>query len=188
MVDYPRRARLEGLGRASVFDGDPAGLWLDRVKDSADQSIVERVHVIHVEAFEWNCQQHITPRFRAERLRTVWAPVEQQLLALEEENRKLRRQLAARSVEIYKTKHMENRVWMVEIADGDFCEKRVPIAGPGAGEVLVEVAASGVSVLDTKIRAGKAAHAQQPLPAVLGLEMAGTVVEVGPAGGVPPGR
>jgi NADPH:quinone reductase-like Zn-dependent oxidoreductase len=36
-----------------------------------------------------------------------------------------------------------------------------------------------VNPLDTKIRAGKAAHAKQPLPAVLGLDMAGVVEEVG---------
>ena len=44
----------------------------------------------------------------------------------------------------------------------------------------VRVHASGVNPLDTKIRAGKAAHAEQPLPAVLGLDMAGVVEEVGP--------
>jgi NADPH:quinone reductase-like Zn-dependent oxidoreductase len=45
--------------------------------------------------------------------------------------------------------------------------------------VLVRVVASGVNPLDTKIRAGQAAHARQPLPAVLGLDMAGTVEAVG---------
>ena len=51
---------------------------------------------------------------------------------------------------------------------------------PGFGQVLVRVHASGVNPLDTKIRAGKAAHAKQPLPAVLGLDMAGVVEELGP--------
>ena len=46
--------------------------------------------------------------------------------------------------------------------------------------MLVRIHASGVNPLDTKIRAGKAEHAKQPLPAVLGLDMAGTVEEVGP--------
>ncbi|HEX2916905.1 MAG TPA: zinc-dependent alcohol dehydrogenase family protein [Edaphobacter sp.] len=50
-----------------------------------------------------------------------------------------------------------------------------------ANQVLVRVLASGVNPLDTKIRAGKAAHARQPLPAVLGLDMAGIVEEVGAA-------
>lgn len=44
----------------------------------------------------------------------------------------------------------------------------------------MRIHASGVNPLDTKIRAGKAAHAKQPLPAVLGLDMAGTVEEIGP--------
>jgi NADPH:quinone reductase-like Zn-dependent oxidoreductase len=78
-------------------------------------------------------------------------------------------------------KIMENRVWMVEVAGGEFVEVGMPLANLHAGEVLVEIAAAGVSVLDTKIRAGQAAHAKQPLPAVLGVEMAGTVVEVGPS-------
>ncbi|WP_433968872.1 alcohol dehydrogenase catalytic domain-containing protein [Tunturiibacter gelidiferens] len=55
----------------------------------------------------------------------------------------------------------------------------LPRPVPLAGQVLVRVHASGVNPLDTKIRAGKAAHAKQPLPAVLGLDMAGVVEEVG---------
>jgi NADPH:quinone reductase len=49
------------------------------------------------------------------------------------------------------------------------------------GDVLVRILASGVNPLDTKIRAGQAAHARQPLPAVLGLDMAGVVESVGDA-------
>ncbi|MEV7687668.1 zinc-dependent alcohol dehydrogenase family protein [Streptomyces bungoensis] len=50
---------------------------------------------------------------------------------------------------------------------------------PGPGQVLVAVRASGVNPLDTKIRAGKAAHARRTLPAVLGLDLAGVVEAVG---------
>jgi len=52
-----------------------------------------------------------------------------------------------------------------------------PVAGPG--QVLVRIAASGVNPLDGKIRAGQAAHARQPLPAVLGMDLAGTVEALG---------
>lgn len=52
-----------------------------------------------------------------------------------------------------------------------------PDAGPG--QVLVNIMASGVNPLDTKIRAGKAAHARRTLPAVLGLDLAGVVEQVG---------
>jgi NADPH2:quinone reductase len=50
---------------------------------------------------------------------------------------------------------------------------------PQDGEVLVRVAASGVNPLDLKIAAGKAAHAKHPLPAILGLDLAGTVAAIG---------
>jgi NADPH:quinone reductase-like Zn-dependent oxidoreductase len=50
---------------------------------------------------------------------------------------------------------------------------------PGPGEVLIRVAASGVNPLDAKILAGAADHARQPLPAVLGMDMAGVVVATG---------
>lgn len=53
-----------------------------------------------------------------------------------------------------------------------------PVAGPG--QVLVRVMAGGVNPLDTKIQAGKAAHAGTRLPAVLGLDLAGVVEAVGP--------
>jgi NADPH:quinone reductase-like Zn-dependent oxidoreductase len=49
-----------------------------------------------------------------------------------------------------------------------------------SGEVVVRICASGVNPLDTKIRAGAAAHARHPLPAILGLDLAGVVTEVGP--------
>ncbi|MEU8181283.1 zinc-dependent alcohol dehydrogenase family protein [Micromonospora sp. NPDC049047] len=50
---------------------------------------------------------------------------------------------------------------------------------PGPGQVLVRIVASGVNPLDTKIQAGKAAHARIQLPAVLGLDLAGVVAAVG---------
>ena len=50
---------------------------------------------------------------------------------------------------------------------------------PSAGQVLVRIKASGVNPLDTKIRTGNGAHAKQPLPAVLGMDMAGVVDELG---------
>jgi NADPH:quinone reductase len=73
------------------------------------------------------------------------------------------------------------KAWMVESPDGPIREAFVDCREPGAKEVLVRISASGLNPLDTKIRAGRAEHARQPLPAVLGLDMAGTVEEVGSA-------
>jgi NADPH:quinone reductase-like Zn-dependent oxidoreductase len=46
--------------------------------------------------------------------------------------------------------------------------------------VLVRIQASGINPLDTKIRAGAAPHARHPLPAILGIDLAGEVEAVGP--------
>jgi NADPH:quinone reductase len=62
---------------------------------------------------------------------------------------------------------------------GALSVREVSVPAPGPGEVLVRVAASGVNPLDLKIRAGEAAHAQVQTPAVLGIDMAGTVEQVG---------
>src|SRR5215475_7719049 len=56
----------------------------------------------------------------------------------------------------------------------------IPRPKPARGEVLVRIAASAVNPLDTKIRAGAAAHARHPFPAILGIDLAGTVAAVGP--------
>ncbi len=76
-----------------------------------------------------------------------------------------------------------NQAWMralrVEHTGAAFSDVRLerPVAGPG--QALVRIAASGVNPLDTKIRAGAAAHARQDLPAILGIDLAGTVVATG---------
>ncbi|QGZ64954.1 zinc-dependent alcohol dehydrogenase family protein [Paraburkholderia acidisoli] len=65
--------------------------------------------------------------------------------------------------------------------DGPLEAVTLEVPQPRAGEVLVRVHAAGLNPLDTKIRAGKAAHAQHPLPLVLGIDMAGVVEAVGPS-------
>jgi NADPH:quinone reductase-like Zn-dependent oxidoreductase len=57
--------------------------------------------------------------------------------------------------------------------------RSVPRPVPRSGEVLIRTIASGVNPLDTKIHGGAAAHARQPLPAILGIELAGVVEAVG---------
>jgi len=70
--------------------------------------------------------------------------------------------------------------YIVEEAAGNFRKIDLQLPAPRPNHVLVRTKASGVNPLDTKIRAGKAPHAKQPLPAVLGVDMAGIVEEVGP--------
>ena len=70
-------------------------------------------------------------------------------------------------------------VWVVNEANGPFQpeERGIPAVAPK--QVLLRVAASGVNPLDTKVRSGNAAHARHPFPAVMGIDVAGTVEAVG---------
>ena len=72
------------------------------------------------------------------------------------------------------------RALIVQEANGAFTDTQVERPAPRDGEMLVRIHASGVNPLDTKIRAGAAAHARHPLPAVLGMDLAGVVERVGP--------
>jgi NADPH:quinone reductase len=71
------------------------------------------------------------------------------------------------------------KAYVVESAGGPFRAVEIPTPEPASDQVLVKICASGVNPLDTKIRAGQGGHAKQPLPAVLGLDMAGVVATVG---------
>ena len=94
MVDYPRQARLKILGRVEILEGDAAKSWLDRVRVPGEKTVIERVFVIHVEAYDWNCPQHITPRYTAEEIREGMQSIEKRVEALEQENETLRKELA----------------------------------------------------------------------------------------------
>jgi len=65
-------------------------------------------------------------------------------------------------------------------ANAPFTATQLAVPEVAPGQVLVRIKASGVNPLDTKIRAGKAAHAKHPFPAVLGMDLAGTIVSIGP--------
>jgi uncharacterized protein len=78
-----------------IFEGDKAVDWFDRVRVPGERTSIERVFVIHVEAFDWNCPQHITARYTAEEIREELKTVETRMQALEQENEALRKELAA---------------------------------------------------------------------------------------------
>ena len=97
LVDYPRRARLKILGHVEVLEGEAAQPWLEQVSVPGYKAVVERVFLVHVEAYDWNCPQHITPRYTAEEIRATARELEEQNAALRQENAALRSQLAQSS-------------------------------------------------------------------------------------------
>jgi uncharacterized protein len=93
LVDYPRQARLKILGRVKIIEGVEAKEWIEKVRQPTNDAIIERVFVIKVEASDWNCQQHITPRFTEEQIRGTLETIEKHVQALEQENLELRSRL-----------------------------------------------------------------------------------------------
>ncbi len=69
---------------------------------------------------------------------------------------------------------------LVEAPNSEFKITEVSKPVAGSGQILVRIKAAALNPLDMKIRAGEAAHARHPLPAILGIDMAGTVEAVGP--------
>lgn len=94
LVDYPRQARLKILGHVEVLEGDKAAPWIDRVRMTGYKASIERVFVIHVEAYDWNCPQHITPRYTAEQIQEAVRATEERVRGLEMANEQLRQELA----------------------------------------------------------------------------------------------
>ena len=92
MVDYPSQSRLKLLGRVQVFEGDAAREWIERLREPGSKDVIERVYLIRVEAFDWNCPQHIMRRFTEEQIRQALSPFERRLEELERENKKLRQE------------------------------------------------------------------------------------------------
>ncbi len=89
-MDYPNRRRLKLLGRLSEVDLDAEPLFARAVVDSAQPAKVERGFRLKVEALDWNCPQHITPRYTEAELAPALAHLENRIAALEVENARLR--------------------------------------------------------------------------------------------------
>jgi predicted pyridoxine 5'-phosphate oxidase superfamily flavin-nucleotide-binding protein len=83
-MDYARKARLKVLGRAQVIALEDAAM-LARLKLPDDKARVERGLVIAVEAFDWNCPQHITERYTIEQVREATARLAERVAELEAE-------------------------------------------------------------------------------------------------------
>jgi predicted pyridoxine 5'-phosphate oxidase superfamily flavin-nucleotide-binding protein len=82
---------LKILGRARVYEGDAeARELIERLRVPSEKTPTERAILIHVEAFDWNCQQHITPRYTQEEMAEMLEPMRRRMEALEAENQQLR--------------------------------------------------------------------------------------------------
>ena len=63
LMDYPNKARLKLYARAEVHDAADRPDLVAQFEDPSYRARIERVVLFHVEAFDWNCPQHIVPRW-----------------------------------------------------------------------------------------------------------------------------
>ena len=87
LMDYASRQRLKILGRGRLVSEAEDPALIAQLRLPGYRAQIERAFVIGVEAYDWNCQQHITPRFTE-------AEIEQAVQPLRDELEQLRQELA----------------------------------------------------------------------------------------------
>jgi predicted pyridoxine 5'-phosphate oxidase superfamily flavin-nucleotide-binding protein len=86
LMDYAQQVRLKLLGRMRIYDlGDAPPEVVFEVELPGYAARIERVAVIEVAAFDWNCPQHISPRFTEEEIRSSVQSLLDRVAALEVE-------------------------------------------------------------------------------------------------------
>ena len=83
LMDYPRQARLKLLCHVSVHGIDEAPELINRLANPNYKAKIERIFQFRLEAFDWNCPQHITPRYTQEDIRTVTSRLTSRIAELE---------------------------------------------------------------------------------------------------------
>jgi hypothetical protein len=86
LMDYANRQRLKLWGRAHIVHEHENPELIAQLEIPSYRGRIERGIIIHIEAYDWNCPQHITPRYTKAEVETLIAP-------LLEENRRLKAQL-----------------------------------------------------------------------------------------------
>jgi predicted pyridoxine 5'-phosphate oxidase superfamily flavin-nucleotide-binding protein len=93
LMDYPNRERLKILGHAQVLDVREHVALSDQLTPTPElRSKIERLFLVEVISYDWNCPQYITPRFTEAEVERAVAPLKARIAELEE---KLRRQTTA---------------------------------------------------------------------------------------------
>jgi predicted pyridoxine 5'-phosphate oxidase superfamily flavin-nucleotide-binding protein len=83
LMDYPRRTRLKLLGHARVLDAREHPELVDQLAPEPLRRKVERLFLIQVVSYDWNCPQYITPRFTAAEVEKYAAPLKARIAELE---------------------------------------------------------------------------------------------------------
>lgn len=74
LIDFVHRQRLKLWARAEIITLHEQPDLMARLQDPDYGAVVERGIVLRIEALDWNCRQHITPRFTEEEVADLIAP------------------------------------------------------------------------------------------------------------------
>jgi predicted pyridoxine 5'-phosphate oxidase superfamily flavin-nucleotide-binding protein len=86
LMDYAARERLKILGHARVLDAREHPDLVEKAAPPGGHAAkVERVFVIDVLSFDWNCPKFITPRYTADEVRSVVEPLKAKIAELEQQ-------------------------------------------------------------------------------------------------------
>lgn len=93
LMDYRSRARLKIYAHAESLSLDKDPALTELVRPQAYRAKPERIVRLRLDAFDWNCPQHITPRFTEAEIGKAVHPLRERLSQLEAENAELRARL-----------------------------------------------------------------------------------------------
>lgn len=85
MIDYPAKARLKLYAKAEIIELNKRPELLKQLVLEDYPSKPERMMLLHIEAYDWNCPQHITPRFTEEEIEEALMPQREYIKKLEQE-------------------------------------------------------------------------------------------------------
>lgn len=92
LMDYPNQRRLKLIGHAHIVEpGDDPALF-DRLMAGGYKAVPERSFVIDIVGHDWNCPQHITPRFTEAEIEAAVAPLKSELETIRAEVARLKEQ------------------------------------------------------------------------------------------------
>lgn len=94
LVSYPNKARLKLYAEIEIVELTDNPELYETVKPSDYKFRPERVMIFNIKAFDWNCPQHITPRFTAEEIDKALAPQNKYVEELEKQIKELKNKLA----------------------------------------------------------------------------------------------
>jgi hypothetical protein len=90
LMDYANQQRLKILARVEIKDASNEPEIIEKLKMPDYKARIERVALLHVEAFDWNCPQHITRRFTSEEIQMMNQPLYDHIEKLEAEIKRLK--------------------------------------------------------------------------------------------------